>query len=74
MEEDFFSNDKDYKFVYEFVYDKGNGSAPKWRRIGLVESDDTYIAGFDLDDNKNYKCFNISKIVGGRNKVFITCV
>jgi hypothetical protein len=73
-QDDFFSLAKDYKLIYEFVYDKGDGSSPKWRRIGVVESDDEYISGFDLEDRENYKCFNISKIVGGKNKIFITYV
>lgn len=50
----------------EFVYDKGGGEIPKWRRIAVTVEDDYYIGGYDVYDNRQFKKFRKSNILGGR--------
>lgn len=50
--------------VVEFVYDKGDLCAPKWRNVHVTNEDDSCIEG--LEDGKTFKKFLKSRIVGGR--------
>lgn len=47
----------------EFVYNKVDGSVPKWRAVDVIEESDLYIKGYE---NGEYKCFSKDKIVGGK--------
>lgn len=62
-----------YNEIAEFVYNT-DAFTPKWRRIGVKERTSTYISGKDLDDGGKFKRFNLSKIVGGADKIKYTDV
>ena len=51
--------------IVEFVYHKDNGSS-SWRKIDLLEEDDHYIKGNDVEDDLKFKCFKKALIVGRR--------
>ena len=55
--------------ILEFVYpDQFSNNC--WRKIGLIEEDDGYITGYDLNDGEHFKKFRKDKIHGGTDKVF----
>ena len=46
-----------------FVYDKGDGSVPKWRDVGLTKDSGDYIEGYE---NGTFKRFLKTRIIDGR--------
>ena len=58
----------EYKEIAEFGYTNKAGQV-KQRRIGVIERSDKVIKGFDLDDNNQYKAFNIEQVVGGKDAI-----
>jgi hypothetical protein len=81
-EKSFPINVLEYEKIAEFAYQKdsqaysyySNSEAPKWRRIGVTEQDNTYIKGVDLDDGNKFKSFKMANVIGGIKKVFYTKV
>jgi len=61
-----------YTEIAKFVYPRSDGEM-MWREVGIIESDDSYIKGIDLEDNK-FKCFRCDKIVGGKKRVICEAV
>lgn len=57
--------------VYEFVYDKQDGSSAKWRKINVVEENDVYFTGYDMKDEGKFKRFNLDKVIGGSEKISV---
>ena len=41
-----------------------------WRKIQVTKRDETYITGYDLNEDRKFKRFLIEKVVGGASKVF----
>jgi hypothetical protein len=62
-----------YNEVAEFVYNSSSGET-KWRKVGLVECNQDYLKGIDLEDENKFKQFRMDRIVGGNNKIKITKV
>lgn len=60
-----------YTKVAEFVYPDAHGEN-KWRRVGIIDQDNNYITGFDLNDSEKFKKFRVERIL--ENKVFVTDV
>ena len=57
--------------VVEFLYPDKFGKE-QWRKVSVVERDDRYITGFDLNDERKLKRFFLEKVFGGESKVFVT--
>lgn len=57
--------------VVEFLYPDKFGEE-QWRKVSVVERDDRYITGFDLNDERKLKRFLLEKVFGGESKVFVT--
>jgi hypothetical protein len=57
--------------VVEFLYPDKFGEE-QWRKVSVVERDDRYITGFDLNDDRRLKRFLLEKVFGGESKVFVS--
>jgi hypothetical protein len=53
---DFSNEEKEFDKIASFEYND------KWREVGIIEQDDTYIKGIDLKNGNIFKCFTINKM------------
>jgi len=61
------------KSYVEFVYPTSTHPIENvWRMVELVERNDEYICGLDVDDNLKFKRYRIDRIVGGKSKIIET--
>lgn len=66
----------DYETIAEFVYNKKDSDGmiveSKWRKVGVTDTSDKIIRGYDFNDNMSFKSFKAENICGGMSKVFST--
>ena len=56
------SNNKDTPRIDQFWYRKSNEIVGSARRVEFVDEDEHYLRGYDLDDDRKFKCFTKSRI------------